>query len=126
VIDLQVTATGPVFDGRAAAAVDDFLTDAEDTLADAGVNRIRQRLGTVLRNPTGYYASRIVTERAGEDRAVTDSRVVYGPWLEGTSSRNQATRFKGYRTFRLTTQQLQAEAHDIAQRVLPRYLERMR
>ena len=25
---------------------------------------------------------------------------IYGPWLEGTSQRNQSTRFKGYGTFR--------------------------
>lgn len=117
--------SGPIFDGRAAAAVEDFLGEAEDELAREGANRVRQRLGQVLRNPTGFYASRIVTDRQREDAQVTDSRVVYGPWLEGTSSRNHATRFKGYRTFRLVAQELREHAMTIAQRVLPRHLDRM-
>jgi len=28
---------------------------------------------------------------------------VYGPWLEGTGSRNQTTNFKGYKSARLAT-----------------------
>ncbi|MCH7953871.1 MAG: hypothetical protein IIC25_08280 [Chloroflexi bacterium] len=40
---------------------------------------------------------------------IHDSNVIYGSWLEGTSSRNQTTRFKGYSMFRRATQQLNRE-----------------
>ena len=123
--DVQVTLSGPVFDGRARKAVDEFVVDAEDAVAQEGVNLVKQRLGQVLRHPTGYYESRIVSDRQRDDAQVTDQGVVYGPWLEGTGSRNTTSRFKGYRTFRLTTQELQAAAHDIAARRLPPYLDRM-
>jgi hypothetical protein len=42
----------------------------------------------VLQHPTGYYQSKITVERAGTGYRVTDQGVVYGPWLEGTGSRN--------------------------------------
>ncbi len=44
---------------------------------------------------------------------IHDSNAVQGPWLEGTSSRNQSTRFKGYAMFRRAGQQLQREARDM-------------
>lgn len=37
---------------------------------------------------------------------ISDSNSVYGPWLEGVSSRNQATRFRGYHIFRKTKEKL--------------------
>lgn len=120
-----MTATGPVFTGAAERAVDQFLDEAEVHVADVGANRVRQQLGGVLRNPTGEYESRITTERAREDIAVTDRKSVKGPWLEGTSSRNQTTRFKGYRTFRIAAQDLQGDAATLAEQVLPKYLRRM-
>lgn len=125
-IDIDVTLSGPIFDGRAAKALDDFLTEAEDVVADEGVNRVRARLGQVLRNPTGAYSSRVTTDLQQDDRVVTDARSIKGPWLEGTSSRNRTTRFKGYRTFRAIGQDLQDDAARIAEReVLPKFLQRM-
>ena len=42
--------------------------------------------------------------------AVHDSGIVYGPWLEGVSSRNLTTKFKGYHTFRKVAQQIERKA----------------
>ena len=123
--ELKVTARGPIFDGRASAAMEDFMDAAKEEVAQEGVNLVRRELSNVLKNPTGYYESRITTELASNDRAVTDSGVVYGPWLEGTGSRNNTTRFKGYSTFRRVAQELQGKASEVAERVLPEYLRRM-
>lgn len=123
--DMQVTATGPLFDGRATKALDDFIDEAEEHVADEGVNRVKAQLGQVLRNPTGFYESRIVTDRQRDDMQVHDSGVIYGPWLAGTSSRNQTTSFKGYDHWRRATQELDTDAANIAQQVLPKYLDRM-
>ena len=38
---------------------------------------------------------------------IHDSKVVYGPWLEGIGSRNAKSRFKGYAMFRNAKQQLE-------------------
>jgi hypothetical protein len=124
-IDVEVKVSGPVFDGRAGKAVDDFFIEAEDHVADEGVNLVGIWLGLKLRNPTGFYESRIVSDRQRDDAQVTDSKVVYGPWLEGVSSRNQSSRFKGYRTFRIVAQDLQGDASRLAEEVLPKYLDRM-
>jgi hypothetical protein len=121
----EVHTSGPLFDGTADRVVAAYCDDAERAIADVGVNMVRAALGGVLRHPTGYYESQIQTDRVAGDSVVTDGGVVYGPWLEGTSRRNRSTRFKGYRTFRLTKQRLQARAGEIAERQLGPYLGRM-
>ena len=55
----------------------------------------------------GNYRRHLQTSRRGLTGILSDGGVVYGPWLEGTSSRNNSTRFKGYRSFRLTQQWLE-------------------
>ena len=122
---VTVTKHGPLFSGQASAAVTAFLNEATTSVADEGVNMVHAQLGSVLRHPTGYYESRIVTDRATDGSTVTDSGVIYGPWLEGVSSRNQSTRFKGYATFRRITQKLQDKAGPIANETLRRFISRM-
>lgn len=116
---------GPLFDGRAEAAVDAFLLEAVKKVADIGVNDVKSRLDTVLQHPTGYYRRHIVTERQQNDVAVIDSRIIYGPWLEGVGSRNKTTRFKGYFTFRKTTQTLAGKVPEICDLVLKKFIGKM-
>lgn len=116
---------GPLFDGRAHVAVNAFCDDAEEEIAEHGVNVIRTELATVLKHPTGRYQSEIQTERAQGDRVINDDMIVYGPWLEGTSERNRTTRFKGYATFRRMRAVIQEAAPGIAERLLGRFLGRM-
>jgi hypothetical protein len=118
---VAVNVRGPLFDGRAAKAVEAFSRDAEREVAREGAGLVRARLRGVLRHPTGYYESRVTST----DNRVHDSRVVYGPWLEGVGERNKTTRFKGYATFRRTTSELRAKAPAIARAILPKYLGRM-
>jgi hypothetical protein len=124
-VKFDVQTTGPVFDGTAEAEVDKFLLAAKEEIAQQGVNLVKTELSQVLKNPTGYYESRIQTDMTQRDMAVNDSGVVYGPWLAGVSSRNATTRFKGYAHWRLAMQRLQGDAVDIAEGVLPEYLKRM-
>ena len=56
--------------------------------------------------------------RGGLQGVVHDSGIIYGPWLEGVSSRNDATRFKGYRMFRNAVQDLNRIAPTILRRHL--------
>lgn len=115
---LDVDIEGPLFDGRLEHAIAVGVEDALDDIVQRGVDLVRFRLHSVLRAPTGHYESRIQTERAGAERAVTDGGIVYGPWLEGVSERNRTTRFKGYATFRRTTGELDRQAGPIAERVI--------
>lgn len=105
-VDLGLHRKGPIFTNPT-ARVARFLIEAKEDVGNETVRLIKQRLGAVLRNPTGYYESQIQNDRKSNDFFVTDNNVVYGSWLEGTSSRNKTTRFKGYRTFRLTKQEIE-------------------
>jgi len=122
---VDTTMGGPIYSGEAQAAVEDFLEEAAREVAQLGVNEIHARLGQVLEHPSGHYRNQVVTDRASTGWAVTDGGVVYGPWLEGTSSRNKTSRFKGYQTFRRTRQWLEGRATDVAEQELGRYLDEM-
>jgi len=122
---VETTIRGPLYDGQAVAAVGKFLDDATREVAQLGANEVQARLGQVLEHPTGHYRNQVVTNLVRGDWTVTDGGVVYGPWLEGTSSRNKSTRFKGYQTFRRTKQWLAGRAADEAETVLRPYLKQM-
>lgn len=121
-IGIEVSANGPIFDGRADLITDRMCDDIAETVAQHGYDLIQQRLGHVLRHPTGYYQSRIQVNDLGSDQIINDSDVIYGPWLEGVGSRNKTTRFKGYHTFRLVAEQLKGTAHVTAEQVAGKYV----
>lgn len=125
-IQVGVSRHGPVFDGRASAAVRAFIDDAEHEIAQTGVNVLQVQLDRVLKHQTPYYRTQITTDRVAGDSVVEDGGVVYGPWLAGVGSRNAPkTRFAGYNHWRVATARLQTLAKPIAERVLPKFLRRM-
>lgn len=121
-MSVEVTRTGPVFDGTAEAEAGRFVTELEQEVAELGVDLVRTQLDRVLRNPSGYYRSKVTYT----GNRIHDSRVIYGPWLEGIDRRNRTTRFKGYSTFRLVSQKLDAEVGHLVEIVLPPHLEKMK
>lgn len=122
---MAVHVSGPLFDGRAMLALDNACDQAQENIARRGADIVRVELHRVLRNPTGYYESNVQAERHGASDQVTDRGVVYGPWLEGTGSRNRTTRFKGYSTFRRVTPVLQRIAGPIVVEYIARHLGEM-
>ncbi|MFE2911246.1 hypothetical protein [Kitasatospora indigofera] len=99
--NLNVVLKGPTVEGLAGPMLAVALDAALEEVADYTKYEVNMELDTVLKNPTGYYESQIRSERVGLDEfSINDSGVIYGPWLEGVSSRNQSTSFKGYATFR--------------------------
>ena len=120
----MVTLKGPIFE-RNVPQLQKATNDIVDKLAQMG----EQRLDLVLRPrpkpgvykttiqaggikyaSKGTYRSGVHSIVTGLSAVITDGGVVYGPWLEGTSSRNKTTHFKGYMSFRKTKQWLQKEA----------------
>jgi hypothetical protein len=123
---IDVDSRGPVFDGRAQLAAHDFAKDLDDKVAEDARRRVLENLGRSIRHPTGYYQSQVRAEARGSlTQVVTDGGVVYGPWLEGTGSRNSTTRFKGYASFRRAQQETESSADRTAKQMLPRYIDRM-
>ena len=122
---MTVRATGPLFDGRALRVADKMSDDINEATAQEASEQVDAALNVVLRNPTGFYQSRIRIRRARGSVVVDDSGVVYGPWLAGVSSRNQTTRFKGYAHWRQATQRTETRVTRIADPIVRRHVKAM-
>lgn len=126
-VHARVSVHGPVFDGRALAALDDYTEAVAADVAEQGFKDIHFTLSRVLKHPTGHYQSQIRDRSFGTTHVLYDNRVIYGWWLEGVGSRNApVTRFEGYFTFRRVAQALNRKAKGIAEGTLHRYIGRMR
>jgi len=91
---LGVTLSGPIFDGRHEGMGVQMVQAVRKTLAFASMEGWQEGLSHTLRHPTGAYQSRLNIEKRGDALVLNDLRSVYGPWLEGTGSRNSpVTRF---------------------------------
>jgi|SRR5689334_745682 len=108
--------------------IDAWCGRAEDEIAEAeaafALSQVKGNLHASLKHPTGFYESRVSIHRMQGDPVVSDGGVIYGPWLEGTGSRNSSTRFKGYWSFRRARSALEANKERIARGVLVKYLRR--
>lgn len=107
----DVRATGPLFDNRGAKAIK-ATRQAEHAvtfkIAKASQRHIRSIGASNFKQPTGFFSARVEIDRVADGHVVHANRVIYGPWLEGTSSRNRTTRFKGYQLFRRAAQDVEA------------------
>jgi len=126
--DVDITISGPLFDGRAAREFAAYADEAREDIAEFAEEHVLNLMGQAFRHPTGYYESNVMTERASADVSrVHDSGVVYGPWLEGVGTRNRARPgFPGYFHWRRTKALLALRGPVMAQRLLERYLPRVR
>ena len=75
--------------------------------------------------PTGRWLNSIHGDVVGEMGTLSDSKLVYGPWLEGVSSRNETTRFKGYATFRWVFGKLEDMKAGIVEKHIRRAVEKL-
>lgn len=123
--DVTVVIAGPLFTGHPDAVIDAYLDEAAREVAAQGYADVMDILNASIKHPTPYYETQVTIDQAREDLVVHDRGVIYGNWLEGLSSRNATTRFKGYGAFRRATQRLQAKAPRLAERLLPKYLGRL-
>jgi hypothetical protein len=125
-LDMKYNAKGSIVDGSLAKAMPEAAERIEQEIGDMAVLSIRQRFDRVLRNPTGRLRSQVRVDRVGDDLRVVDGDLPYGAWIEGTSSRNRSTRFKGYATFRTVAREIRTEAVTIAEMVIDETVRRAR
>ncbi len=111
---------GPLFDGRLSAAVNPFLMGASEDLARHGEDVVWHYGKGDIREWTGNWGGHLTTERRADGWYAHDQGIVYGPWLEGTGSRNTTSRFKGYRMWRRAMQEIERKKPDMVQRSLIR------
>lgn len=135
-IKIYVDLNGPVFGRKARDVIEDAVDGAVRELISEGEKLAKERAIEVVYSkggahpdqyrPTGRWLNSLHGEMTGpHEGTVDDSRLVYGPWLEGTSLRNDATRFKGYATFRHVHGQLEAKADDVLVKHVKRAVARI-
>ena len=145
-INSQTTLKGPFFK-KGMKLTSEFSIDITKKLIELGEERLSQTLrpqgieagnnpdnmGGVFKTKatagrhasTGHYRRSVNSEMKGSIGRISDSRVIYGAWLEGLSSRNETTRFKGYFQFRLTSEYMEKNIDKVSQELLPIYLRKM-
>jgi hypothetical protein len=118
--------TGPLF-SLGAVITATYLEEACTDLAKKGVEKWLYYLDRRLQHPTGYYTSNIHSEQTGiYNSKLNDNGVVYGPWLEGISSRNQSTSFEGYHSLQDTLRWLESQGGENSNELfVSRYLEKL-
>jgi hypothetical protein len=109
-----LTEKGVLLVGDPAKVVKVMISDINEAVADKVLTDVKTKLHDVLMHPTGYYESHVQTSTQTDSMVISDGGVIYGPWLEGLSSRNARSRFKGYSTFRKVAQQAEQEAQTAA------------
>lgn len=115
----SVELVGPYFQAGQQVVTPQILNQIELACAQYALERVQQRMSETFQNPTGYYQNHVALDLSTRDAVVvSDHGVVYGPWLEGTSERNQRSRFKGYSNFRLAKQDANTRAPDIAGQII--------
>jgi hypothetical protein len=144
---VDVTTQGPLFTGMAAREMKKAVQGGIRELVQKGEQRLAEQLrprpagvylsvaeaqsgitraGKPYSNAsTGNYRRNISTKFKSMGAIVHDGGVVYGPWLEGLSSRNDTTRFKGYGVYRKTASELQKISRGIMEAHARRWARKM-
>lgn len=99
--DIEVKLSGPAFDGRAIESMRRMAEEIQKDVATYAEDTWQSYMDGSFRHSTGRYQSFVNIARRDKDLVVNDgwpeSRLQYGPWLEGVGSRNSpVTRFPGY------------------------------
>jgi hypothetical protein len=126
-VDCRVS--GPLANGDAEKAAEDWAKNTTQALADKGVEILRSWPMNKTGRAHGAFENALKTERISPTETripgPMERGVVWSPWLEGTTKRNDSTGFKGYGLFRRTRLQLQKMAPQVAQAELEKALPRM-
>lgn len=122
----DVHVSGPMFDVRAQRYTDNMLDEILQEVGDYALYQWRINLEDSWREPTGAYMARTNLAVRDRERVTNDHGSVYGPWLEGTGSRNApVTRFKGYAAARRATVTVQRKAKQLGQPAVDKWVARI-
>lgn len=126
-VDCRVS--GPLADGSADKAAQEWAENTTQALADKGVEMLGAFPMDKSGRSHGSFRGALKTERVSPTQTripgPQERGVVWAPWLEGVSKRNEDGKFKGYHLFRKTRLELQKRAPEIAQEQLDKVIGRM-
>lgn len=121
-----VKSTGPLIEHDPRPYVQREITDEV-----RGTTEEAARLAQDVLQPghgvrTGEYKSSIHGEITDSMHGeITDGNAAVGAWLEGVSSRNETSRFKGYHQFRIAGQEIRRRARGRTERLADRIAGRL-
>lgn len=114
--------SGPFFSSEARIIVRRGIDNIQRKVAESADERVEQLHKKFFRRPRPFYWTTVHARSRADYWVVTDGGfVVYNHWLEGTGSRNfPKTRFKGYRAFRIATQETAQQVPKLAREPVKR------
>ncbi len=136
-VNASMTVKGPLFrngpeiiEQAGQAAVQELMEDGESRLDETLRPRPAGVFLTVVqagreRASKGDYRRGVSGVRKRLHALITDGGKIYGAWLEGTSQKNETSRFKGYAQFRKTKDWLQKSAKKTLQRHITRAVRKL-
>tara|TARA_R110002124_G_scaffold128786_2_gene289838 strand:+ start:441 stop:842 length:402 start_codon:yes stop_codon:yes gene_type:complete len=118
-VGMKMIMKGKLFDISAPKKLRGALNDGIERMALVTEGRVKKQLYKGHGVVTGHLRRSVSGELVSDLKAQVDAgilrqgaNVVYASWVEGVSSRNARTRFKGYKMFDNSMKQLQAENKD--------------
>lgn len=111
-----------MFDGRAEKDVQNAADEWEQRMATLTAADVRATQNVTFRTQTPHARLMTQATRDGVSWKVWDQNLIYGPWLEGTGSRNRTTRFKGYGIWRAAFSRAQARCVNVGQPIVAKWV----
>jgi hypothetical protein len=129
-VEVRADVKGPIADGAADDALRDWSRNVAKKLGEEGVRILKAwpfKGGGHGASHGGFQANLKVLQQGPVARIPGPmiTGVTWSPWLEGTSKRNESTRFSGYHLFRKTAQQLRKRAPEVGQEELDKIMPRL-
>lgn len=129
-ITVDCRVIGPLANGEAEKAAEDWAVNTTQAIADKGVELLRTFPGMdKTGRARGGFEQALKTKRVSPTETripgPTVRGVAWATWLEGTSKRNESTGFAGYHLFRKTRATLAKMAPGIADEELAKVMPRM-
>jgi len=106
---MTVNFRGPLFDGSAEWMLTHGIEQARLEFAQQAQDAVELE-GLQFKNPTGRFMSLVHIVNEAFISRIRPGILPYVRWLEGTSRRNQTTRFKGYHLFRNARTRVESRA----------------
>lgn len=121
-----MTLSGPLFDGGAVAALDEYARWAEAEVGQQAMADWHENMDTSFKFPTGYYESTVHMDSDAYGTLVHDDGLIYNYWLEGYGSRNSpVTRFPGYFSAERAATDAKAAIERLIDPIPQRFIEAM-
>lgn len=109
---------GPFFKTDAGRQVKAAISKAIIAVAREGKKDVQAQLYEGHGRDKGDFRKTIRTRKRGASSTIYSRDARISTWLQGTSKRNQTTRFKGYGIWDAAAKQTDGKAQDIADKII--------